>query len=152
LSLLARFRGIRRFLFVIPLLLLALGCDRSSQKDDSPSAAVFAPVEAQIKALNRRDAAAALVVMHPEAPGLAGARQATEQVTANFDLVYIIQGLAVESLDENEAKVRFTQLTQKVAGPEFRNNRLTGIHTLRKDHGAWKIYSTQALKIEYLDH
>jgi hypothetical protein len=108
-------------------------------------------VEAQIKALNRRDAAAAFAVMHPEAPGLAGARQATEQVTATFDLVYIIQGLTVDSLDENEAKVRFTQLTQKTAGPEFRNNRITGVHTLRKYQGAWKIYSTQALKIEYLD-
>jgi hypothetical protein len=133
------------------IFILTLGCDKISQKPDKATALILAPVEAQIKALNHRDAQAALAVMHPDAPGLARAREATEQVTATYDLIYMIQSLTVESADENEAKVRFSQITQKAAGPEFRNNRLVGIHTLRKYQGAWKIYSTQALKIEYLD-
>lgn len=126
------------------------GCDRNpaSQRDAEP---VFAVVRAQVKALNKRDASAALACMHPEAPGLDRTRQTTLEVTATFDLIYMLQNLALDALSEDEARVRFTQLTRKVSGPEFRNNRVTGVHTLRKYQGAWRLYYTQVLNIEYLE-
>ncbi len=112
---------------------------------------IFDAIRAQVKALNRRDADGAIAMMHPEAPGLDRTRQTTREVTAAADLLYLIQDLTLESVDEREAKVRFTLITQKVSGPEFRNNRVAGIHTLRKYQGAWKVYYTQVLHIEYLD-
>jgi xanthine dehydrogenase molybdenum-binding subunit len=47
--------------------------------------------------------------------------------------------------------VRVTQVTRKVSGPAFRDNRATLLHALRKSGGQWKFYNTVVLKIEYLD-
>lgn len=133
---------------LLAVLLLA-GCDYLPGADRSKE--LFAPIHAQIKGLNRRDAAAATAAMHPEAPGFAKSRQLTEQLLANYDLIYMIQSLNIVSESEEEAKVRFVQMTEKAAGPEFRRNRVSGVHTLRKYRGAWKIYSTKMESIEYLD-
>jgi len=142
---------LRRVIALFTLLALFLGCDKVSRPSVGDSEPIFAAVRAQVKALNRRDAEAALAVMHPQAPGLDQTRQTTQQITATYDLLFMIQNLTLESATENEARVRFKQITQKVSGPEFRNNRVEGIHNLRKDQGAWKIYSTQVLTIDYLD-
>jgi len=145
---------LRRCIVFFPILLMLTACAKVTHKEDP----IFDAVRAQIKALNQRDAAGAIAMMHPEAPGLDRTRQTTEQVTATFDLLYMLQELTLESADEDEAKVRFTQITQKVSGPDdpqkglvFRNNKVVGIHTLRKYQGAWKIYYTQVLKIDYLE-
>ena len=138
--------GLLSVLF-LTLLLLGPGCTKTTHKEDP----ILDAVRAQVKALNKRDAAGAIAMMHPDAPGLDKTRVTTEQVTANFDLIYMIENLTVESATEDEAKVKFTQVTQRVSGPDFKNNRVVGIHTLRKSGGAWKIYYTQVLKIDYLD-
>jgi hypothetical protein len=146
--------GIKRLWDTVALLITLvclLGCDKNSRPNSAVAEPIFSAVRAQIKALNRRDATAALAIMHPAAPGLDRTRQTTEQVTATYDLLYMLQNLTLDSADANEAQVRFTQITRKVSGPEFRNNRVTGIHTLRKYQGAWKIYYTQVLTIDYLD-
>jgi hypothetical protein len=128
-----------------------MGCDRISLKSASTPDPILAVINDQIKALNKRDANAALAFMHPDAPGLAAIRESTEQITAAADLLYVIQDLKVESATETEAKVRYTQVTQKVSGPEFRNNRVVGIHTLRKYQGHWRLYSTEVVKVEFLN-
>ena len=141
----------QKLVLLFSLFVLLCGCDKYSHKEDPATTRIFAPIRAQVKALNKRDAAGALAEMHPEAPGLDRTRQTTEGVTATYDLLYMIQSLSLEAVNEDEARVRFQQLTEKVSGPEFRSNRVAGIHTLRKYQGAWKIYYTQVLKIEYLD-
>jgi hypothetical protein len=130
---------------------LLIGCDKFSRKSDPIADPVFAVINAQIKALNKRDAAGAMAVMHPDAPGLAAIRESTFQITSAADLLYVVQNVTLESATDTEARVRFTQLTQKISGPEFRNNRVIGIHTLRKHQGAWKLYSTEIIKVEFLD-
>ena len=54
-------------------------------------------------------------------------------------------------LTEGEAKVKFVHLTEKLSGPAFRNNRITGTHILRKDGGVWKVFSTIQDSVDYLD-
>jgi hypothetical protein len=131
--------------------IILISCDKNSRKEAAVAEPIFAAIRSQVKALNHREASTALACMHPQAPGLDETRKTTEEVTATYDLLYMIQSLALEAADEKEATVRFTQVTQKVSGPEFRNNRVTGIHTLRKYEGTWKIYYTQVLTIDYLD-
>jgi hypothetical protein len=143
-------RFLSRIVLLMPVALL-LGCGRSSPKTPPVSEPIFAVVTAQMKALNRRDVNATLAVMHPDAPGLDRTRETTEQVIETYDLVYLLQNLSLESVNESEAKVRFTQVTQRASGPAFRNNRVVGIHTLRKHGGAWKLYSTEVLSIDYLE-
>ena len=140
-----------RSLLLVASVILLMGCDKISRKSDATAAPIFAVINTQIKALNKRDAEGALAVMHPDAPGLAAIRESTLQITAAADLLYVIQNITLESATDTEAKVRYTQVTQKVSGPEFRNNRIVGIHTLRKYQGAWRLYSTQVIKVEFLD-
>jgi uncharacterized protein YceK len=141
---------LRTLVLVVSVILLA-GCDKISRKSASSEDPIFGVIHTQIKALNKRDAEGALAVMHPEAPGLAAIRESTFQITAAADLLYMIQSMSLESASDTEARVRYTQVTQKVSGPEFRNNRVTGIHTLRKYQGKWRLYSTEVTKVEFLD-
>ena len=144
-------RLVRQFALLITVAFLS-GCGRDSTKASAVSEPIFAVIRAQTKALNRRDANAALAVMHPDAPGLARTRKTTEQFVETYDLIYMLQNLSLESASENEARVRFTQVTQRASGPAFRNNRVVGIHTLRKSGGAWKLYATQVISIDYLEN
>ena len=133
---------------------LVSGCDKYSHKKDEASGPVMA-VQAQINALNMRDAAGAVALMHPQAAGREKALETTQKLFNAYDLLFMVQNVNLEFSDETEAKVRFTQVTHQVSkktdDADFRNNRVVGIHTLRKDAGEWKIYSTQVEKIEYFD-
>jgi hypothetical protein len=51
----------------------------------------------------------------------------------------------------SEAAVHFVQITRKVSGPAFRDNRVEGEHLLHKKDGKWLVYDTRADKIDYLD-
>jgi hypothetical protein len=54
-------------------------------------------------------------------------------------------------MDDREAKVRFSQVTRKISGPEFRDNRVSGVHVLRKLNGEWKLFDTERIKVDYLE-
>jgi uncharacterized membrane protein len=47
--------------------------------------------------------------------------------------------------------VKYVQITKKVSGPAFRDNKVTGIHILKKSDGKWKIYNTEIKDVKYLD-
>lgn len=59
-----------------------------------------------------------------------------------YDLNYKIEKLKVLEKNDNEAKVEFVKITTKLKGPDFNNNKITGVHTLKMDGGSWKIFST----------
>jgi len=69
----------------------------------------------------------------------------------NYDLNYTIESMEIIEQSENEAKIKYVQLTTKVNGPAFRDNRYTGIHTLTKKDDGWKISSTEQVNIEFLN-
>jgi hypothetical protein len=139
---------------IFPALTLFSGCNKLSRQREEVSEPVKA-VQAQIKALNLRDAEGAIAMMHPQAPGREKAAETTRKLLESYELIFMIQNISLESADEAQATVRFTQVTNQVAnktkGPNFRSNRVVGVHTLRKDAGQWKIYSTEMEKIEYFD-
>ena len=56
-------------------------------------------------------------------------------------LSYRISGLKTTKLTKNKAVVAFTLTTQKIRGPSFRDNRITGDMILRREEGSWKIYN-----------
>ena len=136
--------------FILALAILA-GCGKPAAPAPSPSDAVLAVVRNQADALNRKDLDAVMVALDPTNPGYEQTKQMTAKVFGAYDLHYTLNDLAVESITGDEAHVRFSQTTEKVSGPAFRNNRVEGEHVLKKLNGAWKITSTQANKVEYLD-
>ena len=135
---------------VLALVVLA-GCGKTPPPAPSPSDQVLAVVRGQIDALNRKDLPAVMAALDPESPGFEQTKSMTAKVLAAYDLRYSFKDLAVESITADEAHVRFSQVTEKISGPAFRNNRVEGEHILKKRNGAWKISSTQASNVTYLD-
>lgn len=113
--------------------------------------AVEQSIQSQVEALNREDLPAYMSYLHPDNVGFAEAEVATRKLFADYELKTTLEKLEPVTVTDGEAKIKFTQLTQKVTGPAFRDNRVTGVHTLRKDAGLWKIYATAADGIVYLD-
>lgn len=92
-----------------------------------------------------------MATIDPESPDYAATKDMTEALFKKYDLHYALEKLEIQSVTGDEAKIHFIQITEKVAGPTFRNNRIDGIHILKKHSGVWKLYDTQLNKLEYLD-
>ena len=108
-------------------------------------------VKSNIHAVTKRNIAMAMNTIHPESPTKESSRDMMTYIFARLQLRYTIQKMEVIKVDEDEAKVEVLQVTQKLSGnAAFRDNRVKVLHTLKRDGRAWKIYSSEALLIEYL--
>lgn len=113
--------------------------------------AIKAAVYENVRALQREDLEAYLATIDPGSPVFETTKALTQALFNNYDLKYELNSIEVISTAGNEAKVRVTQTTRKIAGPDFRDNRVVAIHTLRKSNGRWKLFRTDVEKIEYLN-
>ena len=130
------------------------GCPRVERKPAAIDAnqPILAVVRAQTDAMNKEDLEGALAIVDPTSPTFAQNRQLSKELFRIYDLRYTLREVAVESVKGAEATVRFTQITEKVSGPQFRDNRIEGVHLLKKQaDGGWKIFTTRAEKIDYLE-
>ncbi|MDB6070299.1 MAG: hypothetical protein JWL81_1470, partial [Verrucomicrobiales bacterium] len=89
--------------------------------------------------------------IHPDNPKYSETESATRKLFDEYELKTTLEKAEDTSVTDGEAKIKFVQLTQKVTGPAFRDNRVTGVHTLRQDKGVWKIFATEASGVVYLD-
>lgn len=105
-----------------------------------------------IKASEAEDIEAGMAMMHPDFPLLSDIANMMEELILTYDFDYEYDNVEILEVSENEAKVKITQTTRKVAGDaEFRDNRTVVIQTLKKYNGEWKFFAVpQILNIEYL--
>ena len=108
-------------------------------------------INANIDFMNLEDLEGAMSTIHPDSPLFENTKNVMKQLFAMYDLIYKIEKLEVVKNDNNEAEVNFVQLTTKISGPEFRNNRISGKHILKKYKDSWKIFATQTTNVEYLN-
>jgi hypothetical protein len=108
-------------------------------------------IRSQLAAANSEDVDTYVSYVHPDSVDFSDARARAEKVFADNDLRTTLESLDADSVSEGEVKARFVQRTEKLSGLEFRNNRITGVHVMRKDGDMWKIYSTRMDKVDYLD-
>lgn len=69
----------------------------------------------------------------------------------DYDLKLDIESVRILKISENKADVEVQQVTSKVSGEEFRDNRTKIVHQLKKVDGAWKISGSKPIKIDYFD-
>jgi ketosteroid isomerase-like protein len=148
--------------YALILVLVAIaGCNRTTSP---PAPVVTQPaggsasngeplevVRAQTDALNREDLEAMLATIDPESPAYDRTKEMTGESFRLFELRYTNEKLTLESVSTDEARVRATQLTERISGPAFRNNRIEAVHVLKKRNGVWKISTTELIDIKYLD-
>jgi ketosteroid isomerase-like protein len=108
-------------------------------------------INANADYMNEEDLEAVMTTVHPKSPSYAGTEAMAKQIFELYDLNFKIENIKVLEQNDIEAKVEFTQVTTKIKGKDFKNNKATGIHTLRKDVNSWKVYTTEMTNVEFLD-
>ncbi len=134
------------FFFLFAALILA-GCGSNRSKDEQEIKDV---IYKNIQAGNDEDVNEYMSTIDKGNKNYEHMEQMMNTIYSTYDLNYQIKDLKVTELNENEAKVQFVQITKKIKGPMFRDNRIEGVHTMRKTDGKWKIYDTKINKMEYL--
>jgi hypothetical protein len=119
---------------------------------NKPIATPVEVVRNQLEALNNEDLTTAIDAIHPSSPGFQQTKEWTEKFFDIYDLRYTLQKVTLESETLDTAKVQFSQITKNISDQTFRNNRIDGVHVLKKYDGEWKIYETKVIKIEFLDN
>jgi hypothetical protein len=136
----------------IYLLLIAIlfynGCGNDKSRDEQ---AIKDVIYKNIEAGNNEDVAEYISTMDKENRNYGRLEDMMNKIFSTYDLHYQVKDLKITELKEDEAKVQFVQITKKIKGPTFRDNRIEGVHTLHKTNGEWKIYDTQITKMDYLN-
>jgi PBP1b-binding outer membrane lipoprotein LpoB len=134
------------FLLIFSLLLINGCSDKSSEEQ-----AVKDVIMKNTQAGNDEDVAAYISTMDKDNKNFDHMEDMMNTIFSTYDLNYQVKDLKIIELNDNEAKVQFVQITKKLKGPTFRDNRIEGVHTLHKTSDGWKIYDTQIKKIDYLN-
>jgi hypothetical protein len=108
-------------------------------------------IEANLKYMNEEKYDEAMNTIHKDSPSYPASEIMIKQLFERYDLNYKIVSMKVLEDNNSEAKIEFVQITTKINGPEFKNNKSTGIHRLKKDGDSWKIYSTQMTDIQSIN-
>jgi uncharacterized protein YchJ len=130
---------------IVTLVTILLLCC-SEREFNTPESVIYA----NAKYMAEENLSAVMSTIHPESPVFENTRKLIQEIFNQFDLNYKIERLEILEENQEEARVRFVQVTRKVAGNDFTDNRMKGIHTLMKDGDSWKIFSTVSEDMEYL--
>jgi hypothetical protein len=132
-------------IFLVAGIVLFASCS-SKEKYDMPEFVI----EANAKYMNEENLEKVMGTIYKDSPAYQTSETLIEKLFEVYDLNYKIVNMNVLEDNGSEAKVEFTQVTTKINGPEFKNNRSTGIHLLKKEGDSWKIYSTQMKDVQYI--
>lgn len=126
--------------------------EESAEKDQEAVSAIEKVIRLNLEATENEEVDKMMATIHPDSPIREGTRRMTTVITRSYDLDYELNEVEVLDVGAKEAKVHFVQTTKKISGPQFRDNRITGVHTLRKDKaGNWKLWNTKPQNNEFLD-
>ena len=131
--------------FLIVLLGLLINC--SERKYATVEDVVYSNAEY----LTNEDLSGVMSTIDPESDQYSSTEAIVENLFELYDLKFIVESIEIIEQTEERVKVSFTQLTMKVSGPEFKNNRIKGYHTLRKSDGSWLMLDTKILETNYID-
>jgi len=110
-------------------------------------------IKTNVEGMGKRNINFVLSTFHPESPLLESSKDMLTYMFARVQLRYTLQAIEVKKIDGDEAEVEVLQVTQKLSGnAAFRDNRIKLLHTLKQDGQKWKIYTSEALYIEYLKY
>ena len=112
---------------------------------------IFWVIYENIRASNYEDVDRYMSTIHTRSLSYAVTKSSIEEIFRDYDLSYHVSNLRVIEQDGNKATIYFVLTTKRINGPAFRDNRVTGEMTLRKQDGRWKIYNQEINDVDYLD-
>ena len=127
--------------------------NRPQNINQSDAASIRKCIEDNLKATDNEDIDAFWATCNPAVP-----RQEKEQMIAlmksmfeAYDLSREIESYKLLKSDNKNALVEVVQITKKIRGPKYQDNRTRNLHYLQKIDGKWYIIKTEVMGFEYLD-
>lgn len=108
-------------------------------------------VQKNIDFMNDENIEGTLSTIFPGSDSYDATENLVKKLFKVYDLNYKLEKIEVVEENDKKAVVNFTQLTTKVSGPNFKNNRVMGTHILKKDGDSWKIFSTKILDTKFIN-
>jgi len=105
-----------------------------------------------LKYILEEDLELTLTTIHTQSPNYASSAQIMQQLFVAYDLKYEIVEINFIDVDDEYAYVRVVQKSEKINGPEFRNNILDALQVFKQEEGQWKLWTQANLAINYLDN
>src|SRR6187549_3850672 len=132
---------------VFPLALasaISLGLVACGRISDADRKAAVECVRSNLVAMQKGDFAAVAATLHPKSPAFHNTPEIMQRLLKTYKLSYELEQCDVEKETSDGIFVHFVQVTKKLEGPDdFPDSRLEGMHLLKKDGKAWKIWFTQ---------
>lgn len=139
----------RTFHVLLCVALFAAGCNRVPKADRDAALEV---VRRNVQFLQEEKVDELMATIHPQSPAFAATRASVTELVKEFDLKCELSALDVVGSSNGDLRVRFDQLTErKKDGVVEPRTRMVGMHVLRKDGDAWKIYDTEVINVEVVD-
>jgi len=114
------------------------------------AAALRKVMDENLAACAREDLEGVLNTIHSKSQAYQTARPMHQGLFTAYDLKYKITSFRYIGTDGDCAVVRLAQETRKVAGPDFKDNTVDGVHVLQKENGEWKISGSVILSVQWL--
>ena len=129
--------------------LLSAGCNRVPKADRD---AAIETVRRNVQFLQEKKIEEMMATIHPQSPVFAQTRTSVAELMKEFDLKCELTALEVLGETKGDLRMRFEQITErKKSGVIEPKTRLVGVHVLRKDGEAWKIFDTEVINVELVD-
>ena len=110
-------------------------------------------ISSNLYACSKRNLTMAMGTIHPESPTFESSQDMMRYIFARLRLKYTLEKTEVIDVRGGEARIKVTQATQKISGnAAFRDNRVTIIHTLKRDGQKWKMFSSEAQSIQFFEY
>ena len=136
------------------LLLLAFvfvlsGCQKITEADQR---AAIECVKENLAALQRGDLNGVLATTHPTNEAYVWTPDVVKAIVEKYKLAFELEELRIAQVTAEGIQVHFVQVTKRIEGSDdYLDNRAEGIHVLKRDGKAWKIWFTRVLQTRTLD-
>lgn len=128
------------------MILSLMGC--SASKKISPEDAIKKVVQDNITAMNEENLDKYMATIDMNSSVAENTRDMLKNLFSVYDLKSEIQDIKVKNLTDTTADVECVQITKKINGPEFMNNKISILHHMKKINGEWKFSTSEVLNTE----
>jgi PBP1b-binding outer membrane lipoprotein LpoB len=135
-------------LIVLVAVFISVSCSSSKEKE---KAAIEQLIKNNAEFFQKEELDAYIGTLDPASPEIENTRAMMIELFENYDLKLTIESTRILKMSENKADVEVEQVTSKVSGPDFADNRTKIVHQLKKVDGAWKISGSKPIKIDYFN-
>lgn len=133
---------------LLAVVLITAGCaDKEAEEQ-----AIKTVIQNNLISLQEENLENYMATLHPESPGYSKMELLCPKIFEIYDLEHKLVKLDILDVSKTKARVRTTQEARRISGPEnFRDNRSTTTHTLKKYNGEWKLFETKDESSELID-